>query len=514
MAGYIGVVPTPQATQTRDRFEATAGQTSFPTSGYTPGFLDVYANGLKINSEAYTATNGSDVVFDTAREAGDVIEVVAYSTFEAGKVTPDAVSDKDNESTGYFALPSGTSAERPAPASAGYTRYNTDTGSVEFYDGTNWISTNLIPTINSVTGAIYAGAASNLTIDVTNATETVKVRFSEGGITVTDVNDVTVTSGSASIAVPAAVYGQTAGDTIAISILNQDGTPSSNAITTTVVGLPSGGSLETYGSYRSHTFTSSGNFTIPATFSLPVDMLLVAGGGGGGCASGGAGAAGGGGGAGGCIISNGISVTAGSYSVVVGGGGNGSSDNTADSGSGGDGGDSSVFGVSVTGGGGGGSRDTSGRNGGSGGGTNGGDKGLVSGSGVSGQGHRGGVGGNIPSPSVGGGGGGKGSIGTDTDYNSTDIGGDGGDGIANDFQNGINKYYAGGGGGGGGFGRGGNGGSGVGADGAGNSPTSSRSISAPNNAVANRGGGGGGSAGTGNGSNGASGVVIIRYQIS
>lgn len=50
MSGYIGNILVPQATQTRDSFIATAGQTSFPTSGYTPNFLDVYLNGIKLHS--------------------------------------------------------------------------------------------------------------------------------------------------------------------------------------------------------------------------------------------------------------------------------------------------------------------------------------------------------------------------------------------------------------------------------------------------------------------------------
>ena len=46
MAGYIGNIPVPEATQTRDNFTATSGQTTFATSGYTPGYLDVYLNGV------------------------------------------------------------------------------------------------------------------------------------------------------------------------------------------------------------------------------------------------------------------------------------------------------------------------------------------------------------------------------------------------------------------------------------------------------------------------------------
>lgn len=83
MAGYIGTQPVPQATQTRDSFTATEGQTSFATAGYTPSFLDVYLNGIKLAAEDYTATNGSDVVLTEAARAGDILEVVAFTTFES-----------------------------------------------------------------------------------------------------------------------------------------------------------------------------------------------------------------------------------------------------------------------------------------------------------------------------------------------------------------------------------------------------------------------------------------------
>ena len=97
MSGYIGNIPTPQATQTRDTFTATAGQTSFATSGYTPSFLDVFLNGVHlVNGTDYTASNGSDVVLTSGAAAGDVLEVVAYSTFELANVQSGAGLFKGN----------------------------------------------------------------------------------------------------------------------------------------------------------------------------------------------------------------------------------------------------------------------------------------------------------------------------------------------------------------------------------------------------------------------------------
>jgi len=82
MSGYIGTQPVPQATQTRDSFTCTAGQTSFATSGYTPNFLDVYLNGVKLTATDYTASNGSDVVLASGAALDDILEVVAYTSFE------------------------------------------------------------------------------------------------------------------------------------------------------------------------------------------------------------------------------------------------------------------------------------------------------------------------------------------------------------------------------------------------------------------------------------------------
>jgi hypothetical protein len=86
MAGYIGTSgSTPQATQTRDSFTCVGGETSFATGGYSPNYVDVFLNGIKMQvGTDVTATNGSDVVFASACSASDIVEVIAYKTFEIG----------------------------------------------------------------------------------------------------------------------------------------------------------------------------------------------------------------------------------------------------------------------------------------------------------------------------------------------------------------------------------------------------------------------------------------------
>jgi len=87
MAGYLGSVPVPQATQHRESFTCTEGQTSFATAGYTAQFVDVYLNGSHLSPADFTATNGSDVVLAVAASADDVCDIISYTPFEVANQT-------------------------------------------------------------------------------------------------------------------------------------------------------------------------------------------------------------------------------------------------------------------------------------------------------------------------------------------------------------------------------------------------------------------------------------------
>ncbi len=83
MSGYIGNAPVPQATQTRQTFTATSGQTSFATAGYTAGFVDIYMNGVRlVDGTDFTATNGSDVVLTSGASTGDIIDVLMFTAVD------------------------------------------------------------------------------------------------------------------------------------------------------------------------------------------------------------------------------------------------------------------------------------------------------------------------------------------------------------------------------------------------------------------------------------------------
>jgi hypothetical protein len=62
-------------------FSATGGQTTFTiTGGYTVGTVQVFANGVALGSTDFTASNGTTVVVNTARNVGDVIRTVTGIT--------------------------------------------------------------------------------------------------------------------------------------------------------------------------------------------------------------------------------------------------------------------------------------------------------------------------------------------------------------------------------------------------------------------------------------------------
>lgn len=67
------------ALRSGQQYIATAGQTVFTvTGGYGTGLIDVFINGAKLAIDKYIAIDGINVTLLTPREAGDVVEFIAY----------------------------------------------------------------------------------------------------------------------------------------------------------------------------------------------------------------------------------------------------------------------------------------------------------------------------------------------------------------------------------------------------------------------------------------------------
>ena len=76
-----------QATYTREEFTATAGQTTFTTAnGYTLGYLQVFMNGIMLDSGDYTANDESTVVLGAGAAVNDEVTTIAYDSFAISEV--------------------------------------------------------------------------------------------------------------------------------------------------------------------------------------------------------------------------------------------------------------------------------------------------------------------------------------------------------------------------------------------------------------------------------------------
>ena len=468
-------------------------------------FLD--AEGVTISATAggkcelrFQTSSVTQYVGFKGPSSGDVIwELPAAdgSSNQVLKTSGSGVLSWTDHATDASQLATGDTASRPGSPSAGACRLNTDTKSFEYYNGQDWVFTHLTPSLDGVSGNIESGQTGNLTLTVSSNTSTIDVVYKEGSTVLATVTGQSVSSGTVTVATPAAVYGQSVGDTVVISIKNTDisGTPSQNSVSKTVVGVATGGTITTYTSggtnYKVHKFTSSDDFVIPSGLTLSnVTMIACAGGASSG--QGGNGGGGGGGGGGGCSGTVTISsITAGTYAIAIGAGGSSANggDTTVADGLQGDCGDTHWnSGVMKGGGRGGWGSGAAGSSGGSGGGGNpvsGGAGGVL----VAGQGNVGGWVGSLNQGDNGcAGGGGYSTAGSNASWTNT--GRAGGDGLSSNIVDGSTSVE---------YSAGGNGGNG--------SVWSNSSVAgAANTGEGAKGGSSGVSA-----ANGGSGVVIFRY---
>ena len=88
--GYIGNSPSDSSvTIARQAYTSSGITTDFTfRSGYTPGYLDAYLNGVRlIETDDYVATDGTTLSLTTAAQNGDTLELIAYKAFNISNIT-------------------------------------------------------------------------------------------------------------------------------------------------------------------------------------------------------------------------------------------------------------------------------------------------------------------------------------------------------------------------------------------------------------------------------------------
>lgn len=158
MAGYIGTrsaVVSPGAERKR-KFSITTTTTVFNNLTYTPGFVHLYLNGIRLaDNTDYTATDGSTITLTSPAENGDEVIIVSYATFSvADAYTKPEVYNKSESDAIYATIASPNLTGIPTAPTAASSTNTTQIATTAFVQDA--VVTGLTST--SVSTA-YGGAA-------------------------------------------------------------------------------------------------------------------------------------------------------------------------------------------------------------------------------------------------------------------------------------------------------------------------------------------------------------------
>jgi hypothetical protein len=142
------------------------------------------------STDVLTVIRAQESTTARAYNTGDRIEIrLTAQTFidAVNEIGPTQISDEANSSTGYLALPSGTTAQRPASPNGSMIRKNTTTGYIEYYDtaSSSWIGLGAFQatggTIVSSGGYTYHTFTSSGTFNVSAGAKSIETLVIAGG---------------------------------------------------------------------------------------------------------------------------------------------------------------------------------------------------------------------------------------------------------------------------------------------------------------------------------------------
>lgn len=215
-----GNVELSQNLQNRYQYTATANQTTF-AAVYLAPYVDVYLNGVRLLiGVEFTATNGTSIVLASGASAGNVIDIVAYTTYTANANYADLSNSIVVSALGFTPYnatnPSNfiTQAQaRGAISASGSLSYNSSTGVISYTTPTTsgiTEGTNLYFTDARARGAVSAGTGltyNSSTGVITNSITQYTDALARAAISVTGAGSynsttgvITVTGGVTSVA--------------------------------------------------------------------------------------------------------------------------------------------------------------------------------------------------------------------------------------------------------------------------------------------------------------------------
>lgn len=178
--------------------------------------------------------------------------------------------------TGGIVLPAGNTAQRPASATTGTTRFNTTVGSVETWNGAAWVSGGNVVAPGSITNQQFTGDGANVTFPLDQSTTTNGVLVSINGVWQQPSNAYNVTGNS--ITFTAQPNTQDVIDVRFISYLTSVSYLSNDYGNSSVSVTPYGNILFTTANNTFATMTSSSfdiNYPVSASGNVTIGGLLT-----------------------------------------------------------------------------------------------------------------------------------------------------------------------------------------------------------------------------------------------
>jgi hypothetical protein len=183
-------------------FTATEGQTIFSVS-YEVGYIDVFLNGIRLNSTEFDAGNGTSITLITPASANDVLDVVEY-TMGIGNTGPQGsggplnniTATTDND-TYYPIFATGTGTTLPYITTTNdYFEFNPSSGTITaksfIGDGSGLTGTGSTVADDTSTNATFYPVFTQITSGIITASKvsTTKLSFnpSSGTLNTTELN--------------------------------------------------------------------------------------------------------------------------------------------------------------------------------------------------------------------------------------------------------------------------------------------------------------------------------------
>ncbi|AXH71444.1 tail fiber [Pelagibacter phage HTVC105P] len=190
-SGWAAAGSTVNGTSARFNYTATANQTTFTgadtagnTLAYDAGYADVYLNGVRLSGADITITSGTSVVLATGAAVGDILDVVAYGTFNVASVNAGNIDAGTLNSARLPTVPvSKGGTNLTALGTAGQViKVNSGANALEYVNGSITINGSAVslggsvtvgetkPTATGCTPSTITNSATNVVIAGTNFT--------------------------------------------------------------------------------------------------------------------------------------------------------------------------------------------------------------------------------------------------------------------------------------------------------------------------------------------------------